>query len=423
MSNDRIIGKPATGGNTSSSYQYQWYKTTNREDSTSWDVIPSATLQNYTKRDTLYETTFYKRVVTDGCGSKLESVSKRVGVNDKVEIKPEDIRYESIVSNGNVATMWGMPNGEADASQYVWYNENWQTLDTTKVRELYATKNSLTVPGLNQHSKLYVYYAKKYLDGCLSYNSDTLVITASKNTSGNIFVNAENEDNFWVCSGTTDIEILSESNPLNAKGYSWHYRITEYNADDEAVTGLWENVGGTIESFATGENINLDTCGLKRDALKNVKGRRKYIEFKRVATFEVGGKTAEMESNVVKINIVPTMESIPLSRELITGTISSSRVNYCKGDIGEVVYGDDMDPSSVVLDIWRNPNSYFGPGLYDPGYKGGVNTWFEYSVDGINFGTVSIFNSVENKKFASTFNPGEGLERLMNQSYRVRRGV
>ena len=57
-------------------------------------------------------------------------------------------------------------------------------------------------------------------------------------------MNAENEDNFWVCSGTTDIEILSESNPLNAKGYSWHYRITEYNADDEAVTGLWENVGG-----------------------------------------------------------------------------------------------------------------------------------------------------------------------------------
>lgn len=419
--NDRIVGKSTTGGYAP--YRYQWYKTTNREDSTSWKAIPSATLQNYTKRDTLYETTFYKRVVTDGCGSKLESVSKRVGVNDKVEIKPEDIRYESIVSNGNVATMWGMPNGEADASQYVWYNENWQTLDTTKVRELYATKNSLTVPGLNQHSKLYVYYAKKYLDGCLSYNSDTLVITASKNTSGNIFVNAENEDNFWVCSGTTDIEILSESNPLNAKGYSWHYRITEYNADDEAVTGLWENVGGTIESFATGENINLDTCGLKRDALKNAKGRRKYIEFKRVATFEVGGKTAEMESNVVKINIVPTMESIPLSRELITGTISSSRVNYCKGDIGEVVYGDDMDPSSVVLDIWRNPNSYFGPGLYDPGYKGGVNTWFEYSVDGINFDTVSIFNSVENKKFASTFNPGEGLERLMNQSYRVRRGV
>lgn len=419
--NDRIVGKSTTGGYAP--YRYQWYKTTNREDSTSWEVIPSATLQNYTKRDTLYETTFYKRVVTDGCGSKLESVSKRVGVNDKVEIKPEDIRYESIVSNGNVATMWGMPNGEADASQYVWYNENWQTLDTTKIRELYATKNSLTVPGLNQHSKLYVFYAKKYLDGCLSYNSDTLVITASKNTSGNIFVNAENEDNFWVCSGTTDIEILSESNPLNAKGYSWHYRITEYNADDEAVTGLWENVGGTIESFATGENINLDTCGLKRDALKNAKGRRKYIEFKRVATFEVGGKTAEMESNVVKINIVPTMESIPLSRELITGTISSSRVNYCKGDIGEVVYGDDMDPSSVVLDIWRNPNSYFGPGLYDPGYKGGVNTWFEYSVDGINFDTVSIFNSVENKKFANTFNPGEGLERLMNQSYRVRRGV
>ena len=422
MTNDRIIGKATTGGKASSSYQYQWYKTTNREADL-WEAIPSATLQNYTKRDTLYETTFYKRVVTDGCGSTLESVAKRIGVNDIVEIKAEDIRYESIVSNGNVATMWGMPNGEADASQYVWYNEEWQTLDTTKVRELYATKNSLTVPGVNQHSKVYVYYAKKYLDGCLSYNSDTLYITVSKNTSGNIFVNAENEDNFWVCSGTTDIEILSESNPLNAKGYSWLYRITEYNADDEAVTGLWENVGGTIESFATGENINLDTCGLKRDALKNTKGRKKFIELKRIATFEVGGKTAEMESNVVKINIVPTMESLPLSRELITGTISSNRVNYCKGDVGETVYGDDMDPSSVVMDIWRNPNTYFGPGLYDAGYKGGVYTWFEYSVDGINFDTVSMFNSIENKKFASTFNPGEGIERLMNQSYRVRRGV
>lgn len=418
---DGIVGKSTTGGNVSSPYQYQWYKTTDREAG-EWEAIPSATMQNYTKRDTLFETTFYKRVVVDGCGSKLESVSKRVGVNDKVEIKPEDIRYNTIVSNGNEATMWGMPNGVADASQYVWYDENWQTLDTTKTSEVYKTKKSLTVPGVNQHSKVYVYYAKKYLGGCLSYNSDTLFVTVSKNTSGNIFVNAENEDNFWVCSGTKDIEILSESNPLNAKEYSWLYRITEYNADDEPVTGSWDNVGGTIESLATGENINLDTCGLNRDALKNAKGRRKYIELKRLATFVVAGEEVTMESNVVRINIVPTMESIPLTRELITGTISSSRVNYCKGDIGETVSGDD-DPSSVVVEIWRNPNNYFGPGLYDAGYKGGVYTWFEYSVDGINYDTVSMFNSIVDKKYASTFNPGEGMERVMNQSYRVRRGV
>lgn len=418
---DGIVGKSTTGGNVSTPYQYQWYKTTDREAGV-WEAIPSATMQNYKNRDTLFETTFYKRVVVDGCGSKLESVSKRVGVNDKVEIKPEDIRYETIVSNGNEATMWGMPNGVADASQYVWYDENWQTLDTTKTSEVYKTKKSLTVPGENQHSKVYVYYAKKYLGGCLSYNSDTLSITVSKNTSGNIFVNAENEDNFWVCSGTKDIEILSESNPLNAKEYSWLYRITEYNADDEPVTGSWDNVGGTIESLATGENINLDTCGLNRDALKNAKGRRKYIELKRLATFVVAGEEVTMESNVVRINIVPTMESIPLTRELITGTISSSRVNYCKGDIGETVSGDD-DPSSVVMEIWRNPNNYFGPGLYDAGYKGGVYTWFEYSVDGINYDTVSMFNSIVDKKYASTFNPGEGMERVMNQSYRVRRGV
>lgn len=422
MTNDRIIGKATTGGNVSSPYQYQWYKTTNR-DSDLWEAIPSATLQNYTKRDTLYETTFYKRVVTDGCGSTLESVAKRVGVNDIVEIKAEDIRYDAVVSDGNVATMWGMPNGEADASQYVWYNEAWQTLDTTKVRELYVTKNSLNVTGINQHSKLFVYYAKKYLNGCLSYNSDTLYITASKNTSGNIFINAENEDNFWVCSGTTDIEILSESNPLNAKRYVWYYRITENNEDDEPVTGNWKPVGGINELYATGKNINLDTCNLERDALKNAKGRKKIVELKRIAEFEVAGNEVSMESNVVAINIVPTMTSNPLTLTSITGTISSDKIYYCKGDIAEPVYGDEMDPSSVVLEIWRNPNKYFGPGLYDPEYEGGIYTWFEYSVDGTDYDTVRMINSVEDNDFARSFYPGEGIEGLMNQTYYVRRGV
>ncbi len=422
MTNDRIIGKATTGGNVSSPYQYQWYKTTNR-DSDLWEAIPSATLQNYTKRDTLYETTFYKRVVTDGCGSTLESVAKRVGVNDIVEIKAEDIRYDAVVSDGNVATMWGMPNGEADASQYVWYNEAWQTLDTTKVRELYVTKNSLNVTGINQHSKLFVYYAKKYLNGCLSYNSDTLYITASKNTSGNIFINAENEDNFWVCSGTTDIEILSESNPLNAKRYVWYYRITEHNEDDEPVTGNWKPVGGINELYATGKNINLDTCNLERDALKNAKGRKKIVELKRIAEFEVAGNEVSMESNVVAINIVPTMTSNPLTLTSITGTISSDKIYYCKGDIAEPVYGDEMDPSSVVLEIWRNPNKYFGPGLYDPEYEGGIYTWFEYSVDGTDYDTVRMINSVEDNDFARSFYPGEGIEGLMNQTYYVRRGV
>ncbi len=422
MTNDRIIGKATTGGNVSSPYQYQWYKTTNR-DSDLWEAIPSATLQNYTKRDTLYETTFYKRVVTDGCGCTLESVVKRVGVNDIVEIKAEDIRYDAVVSDGNVATMWGMPNGEADASQYVWYNEAWQTLDTTKVRELYVTKNSLNVTGINQHSKLFVYYAKKYLNGCLSYNSDTLYITTCKNTSGNIFINAENEDNFWVCSGTTDIEILSESNPLNAKRYVWYYRITENNEDDEPVTGNWKPVGGINELYATGKNINLDTCNLERDALKNAKGRKKIVELKRIAEFEVAGNEVSMESNVVAINIVPTMTSNPLTLTSITGTISSDKIYYCKGDIAEPVYGDEMDPSSVVLEIWRNPNKYFGPGLYDPEYEGGIYTWFEYSVDGTDYDTVRMINSVEDNDFARSFYPGEGIEGLMNQTYYVRRGV
>ncbi|MBQ0155833.1 MAG: hypothetical protein KBT22_04570 [Bacteroidales bacterium] len=420
---DGIVGKSTTGGNVSSPYQYQWYKTTDREAG-EWEAIPSATMQNYTKRDSLFETTFYKRVVVDGCGSKLESVSKRVGVNDKVEIKPEDIGYAAIVSDGNVATMWGMPNGVADASQYVWYDENWQTLDTTKISQVYTTKKSLTVSEVNQHSKVYVYYAKKYLGGCLSYNSDTLFVTVSKNTSGNIFVNAENEDNFWVCSGTKDIEILSESNPLNAKRYKWYYRITEYNADGDEVTGDWDYVRGTIEATATGENINLDTCGLTKDALKNAKGRKKFIELKRLVTFDIAGKESTMESNVVRINIVPTMESIPLSREMIAGTISSKKVNYCKGDIAEPVYGDEyMDPSSPVSEIWINSNKYFGPGMYDAGYKGGVNTWFEYSVDRTNYDTVSMYNFEEDNKFASAFYPGDGIEGYMNQTYRVRRGV
>lgn len=413
-----IEGRLPKGGD--GEYTYQWLKTASPELENSWKEITSATRPNYTGRDTMMGTTYYKRVLTDGCGTTIESKAKRVEVQTPVMITSEDINYNKAVNDGKAANMWGVRRSATDESQFIWYDSRWIVLDTTEVSEIYTSK------GLNagEDQQTYTFYAKKIdaVSGCLSYNSDTLYVTAYTNTSGVIYVagtQEENENSFWVCPDNSDVKIMSYKNPEGAT-YKWYYRVTTNAQSVEPTVGDWNALRQASGALVTAENISMDTMGVA-SLFKNTTGRAKYIELKRLAMFSISGENAEMESNIVRINVVPTMQSVA-SLYNVVGTLTSDRTKYCKGEDAAFVSGE-VDFASETRTIWNGYSKYFGPWLYDKEYEpAGFSTWFEYKLAGGEYDTADVRRYNEDG-YADIFMPGEGISHAMNATYNVRRAV
>lgn len=413
-----IEGRLPKGGD--GEYTYQWLKTATPELENSWKEITSATRPNYTGRDTMMGTTYYKRVLTDGCGTTIESKAKRVEVQTPVMITSEDVNYNKAVNDGKAANMWGVRRSATDESQFIWYDSRWIVLDTTEVSEIYTSK------GLNagEDQQTYTFYAKKIdaVSGCLSYNSDTLYVTAYTNTSGVIYVagtQEENENSFWVCPDNTDVKIMSYKNPEGAT-YKWYYRVTTNAQSVEPTVGDWNALRQASGALVTAENISMDTMGVA-SLFKNTTGRAKYIELKRLAMFSISGENAEMESNIVRINVVPTMPSVASLYDVV-GTLTSDRTKYCKGEDAAFVSGE-VDFASETRTIWNGYSKYFGPWLYEKEYEpAGFSTWFEYKLAGGEYDTADVRRYNEDG-YADIFMPGEGISHAMNATYNVRRAV
>lgn len=414
-----IKGELPSGGD--GVYSFQWLRTATPEEENSWTVVSNATSQSYIHCDTLYEGTFFKRVVTDGCGTKLESRNKHIYVLPKLEIQREDINYAKVVRAGSGAKMWGVPRNPNDKSIYVWFNSDFQALDTTDTREIYTTTEKLS--GGDSY-KTYIFYAAK-LDAataCLSHNYDTLYVTAYENVSGTIRVEGtekETEDNFWVCSGDKHVELKSQSDPEEAE-YRWYYRATT-NANVEPIVGDWTLLRGTASIPVRGVNLSLDTCDVD-DLFRNGTGRAKYVEIKRVAKFVVAEEETSVESNVIRINVVPTMKSVSQIYDL-AGKLSTGQNIYCKGDRAVAVSGT-VDSDSETMIVWRNVSKYFGPWLYDKDYNKsqGFTTWYECRTMDGDWDTVLV-KHINDNGYATEFMPGEGSDHVMNSTYQVRRAV
>ncbi len=415
-----IVGELPSGGD--GVYTFRWMRSATPDDENSWTMIHNATTQSYAKCDTMFESTFFKRVVTDGCGTRLESKGKLVNVLPKYEIRKEDVNYSKVVRAGNGAKMWGVPRNAADNSIYVWYNSDFQALDTTSVREIYTTSEKLSG---GDDTKTYTYYAAKLdaASGCLSYNYDTLYVTAYENVSGTIYVEGtekETEDNFWVCPNDNQVQVGSKSDPEEAE-YRWYYRVTTNANTAEPVVGDWSLLRGTASAPVRGVRLSLDTCDVE-ELFRNGTGRAKFVELKRVASFLVADQVTSVESNVIKINVVPTMKSVSYLYDL-TGELTTDRNTYCKGDKAVAVSGA-LDNDTEAMAVWRNVSRYFGPWLYDKDYNKnlGFSTWYEHRfVDG-EWDTVSMKNFNENG-YAAEFMPGEGGDHVMNRTWQVRRAV
>lgn len=415
-----IKGEMPSGGD--GVYRFRWLRTATPDEEDSWTLVNDAAEQSYTKCDTMYESTYFKRIVNDGCGTTLESRYKLIHVMAKQEIRKEDVNYTKVVVSGSNAKMWGVPRDANDKSMYVWYDSDFHELDTTTTREIYMTRDELL--GGDDY-RTYTYYAAK-LDkssGCLSYNYDTLYVTAFENISGTIYVEGtekESENKFWVCPGDRDVEVRSQDDPEQAE-YRWYYRQTTNANSDEPIVGNWTLMRGSSAVPVRGAMLRLDTCEVS-DLFRNATGRAKYVELKRVATFMVAEEETSVESNVIRINIVPTMSSVNAIYDLV-GSLSTEQSNYCKGDKAVKVSGALEDDSETMM-VWRNNAKYFGPWLYDSIYNidEGFATWYESRPLNGEWDTVQVRYFNDNG-YSKEFLPGEGASHVMNMTYQVRRAV
>lgn len=415
-----LAGDLPSGGK--GSYTYKWLKSSNPDEEDSWTVISNAAKQSFYNYDTMYASTFYKRIVTDECGSVLESKAKLVEVMPKYSIEAADVNYSKVVKSGSKAKMWGVPRNANDNSTYVWYDDAFQVLDTTLTSVIYSTTSSLSG---GDYSKTYTFYAAKLdgASGCLSHNYDTLRVTAYDQLSGTIYVDGTedaNENNYWVCPGDKNVMVKSKSNPEGGE-YRWSYRVVSDSKSGVPVVGDWSLLRGTASIPVRGEQLWLDTCDVD-DLFKNSTGRSKYLELRRTSKITVANEEINAESNVIRVNIVPTMQSVNLLFDLV-GKLSTERNHYCKGDEAVKVSGAVENESETMI-VWESMSDIFGPWMYDPDYNSdlGFATWFEYRVAGGSFNTATVkhFNK---DGYAVEFMPGEGMNHVMNATYNVRRAV
>lgn len=416
-----IKGELPQGGD--GNYSYQWLKTTTPEIENSWRVISNACHQTYTLQDTLFETTYYKRSVTDGCGTRLESRAKIVDVLKRQEISPDDINYTKIVKKGSPAKMWGVPRNANDKSIYVWYDSQFQPIGETVTGDVLVTSDTLRG---EKGGAMHIFYAAKLdaASGCTSCNYDTLRITAYSNEGGIIYVDGMDEmkeESFWVCPNDKKVDVRCLNAMADAE-FEWSYRIVTNANTNESIVGDWNVLRyGAAAAPVTTAEVSLDTCNVN-ELFKNSTGRAKYFELRRESKFDVAGEDLYLYSNSIKVNVVPTLKSVSALYDVV-GELTTEQTHYCIGDSALGVTGLVSEGSETMV-VWKNRSKYFGPWLYDNTYKSADahTTWFEYKTDEEDFSKSTIYNFDKNG-YAYSYIPGVGSGHVMSKTYNIRRAL
>ncbi len=364
-----IKGEDAEGGDRH--YSYQWYRSFDKQK---WEAINEQSEVSFVGQISqdiykLKQSAYFCRVVTDGCGQRDTSEIKTIQVKSEVLAENDDILYTPLVPRGDKAKMWGVVNDY----NYVWFDRNRQIIDTTEVREIFATDN------VDESSR--TYYAKVLYDGCLSSNYDTIKIAAYDIDGGHLsfdnFVPNSIDDKYWICSGADAGKISADGG--GNLSYRWFYTINGTESSRAYTLYSANNTSLPV----TSSSVLLDTCNLKT-VLTNATGIQleKKISFYRVSYFTINDEEQTETSDTISLYITPTLglsASILLDgSESLAGTIKAEKEVYCAGESGALIDGT-LSPSSALYDLWSN--SAFGPYLYDK-EAADFQTWFEYGKNG-----------------------------------------
>lgn len=419
---DTIKGYEAEGG--SGNYLYTWWSS---EDNKNFDQIvkgeegdPFFAPKNFNGAYNLKNTTYFKRIVTDKlCNTTLESEPKKVYVRESFDILAEDVDYSRIVTNDGRAELTGITDGY----EYVWWKSETKEMEGQTAAHKSVLTEPLSVPAGDDFIMV-TYYAQAVKDGCRSTNKLPMEIYVYNQTGGHIFFEDEEEkpNGYWICSEQSDVQIISDDYARNAE-FMWYYIGADQKMNQIKGVGSDGKVGLAV----TTPELNLDTTNLK---LKNTSGSTSSVLIFRKTTVQIEEKSEVLFSDTLKLNIVPTLQSVSdaVSVSLgqpLAGSIqifpSSKRKDYCKGDMPDPVVGG-LKEEDGLYELWNNYKNYFGPWLYDKSHKGGFLTYYEYSKDGGDWEKGTSYDFSELGEYAGRNNYSvPTLSGEMDGTYIVRR--
>lgn len=217
-------GNP-TGG--TGAYTYQWQSSTN---GTSWSNISGATAYDYYP-STVYQTTYYRRIVSSGAATPNTSAAVKVTVYTAITGNSIG-NNQTFYNTGNPSTLYSTATiGGGDGTNYTY---QWQTStdNITFTTITGAIVANYLPPSLSQTT----YYRRLASSGGFNSTSNVVTITISPGITGNsiccnqTFINSGDPVSLSQTSGTT----------LNAgSGYSTQWLSSTDNITYTAISGAY----------------------------------------------------------------------------------------------------------------------------------------------------------------------------------------
>ena len=424
---DTIKGYVAKGGSGKYTYTWEWSNDTVFSAIVKGeDNDPFFAPTNEGGKYNLKTTTYFRRKVTDDvCKNTLYSNVKKVVVRDSFNIHPEDVQCDKIVSTGSRAELTGITDFSQSGThdiQYIWWETENKELARSEVSKSVLTE-PLDVPS-GDESFLKTYYVQSVKGGCPSANKMPIDIYVYNQTGGHIYIEDHDPEkgNYWICSGTKDIQIASDDYAPNAT-FTWFF----LNKNATSPTMIKRKVDGGTSVNVTTPEVRLDTTNATL-SLINRSGYRQAVQIYRRTSVMAGGKENFLYSDTVTIYVVPTLESVSnaLYADGLTNpgglagdiTVKGGKKNYCLGDTPNMILGYLETP---VDTFWTKYKDYIGPWLYNKSYPGGFKTYYEYQKNNGEWVKDTEYD-YSNNQFAGSapyYVEADGHE--MSGTYRVRR--
>ena len=207
----RLLGSDPKGGTPG--YDFQWEMST---DKVNWSTLSGETGKDLNLGIALFDTTYYRRIVTDNSPSTITDVSKALTIVVQPEIRQNRLQFDTVICAGQqpppLHAAFASPIGGDGTYAYVW-EESTDGINFAPATGI-NDQASYQPPVLNDT----VYYRRLVFSGKCASISDTITITVLP-VIGNNAVGADQT----ICQGDTFAQ-LTGTPPTGGDGvynYVW----------------------------------------------------------------------------------------------------------------------------------------------------------------------------------------------------------
>lgn len=224
----KFTGSQPTGGNNS--YKYQWVKST---DKLSWDSVTTSSLLKDYQHTSLFDTTYFKRIVRSGLLDCCKDTSSDIKITVQPKIQNNIISAHQELCSGQTPSQLKQLSGVVSGGNKVSYAYSWETKTTGNWTNITGANLSAYQPSSLTAT---TYYRRKVVSGeCTSY-ADSLKINVLAPITGNVLT-GNNE----VCRGLIPSEIIGGALSGGEPGvyrYQWQDSTSvSWNTINDAING------------------------------------------------------------------------------------------------------------------------------------------------------------------------------------------